>query len=319
MRPIFETVHGSRLYGTDGPQSDHDFKGVHIPAWTDIVSPVIPDTVNFSTGNDLSKNTADDIDREFCALHKYFFMLVRGDMNAYEMLFAPNLSPSLEWDHIISVRESLLSRQCKGFVGYVQRQASVYGAKGNRLNEIKDAIKLFDGFPSGKLYLTKNIEQILVDFSVGKQHTFTEMLTNGEKEMFHFSCCDRKFPMTITKDEAMKIMGRVEADYGNRARAAATNTGVDWKSVSHAIRIGEQAVELLSTGNITFPRPNAAYLKEIKAGVHPYMGISPKMDVLLSEVERLSAMSSLPVEPDTDLMKAIVQDFYLKEVLTSHT
>ena len=40
--------------------------------------------------------------------------------------------------------------------------------------------------------------------------------------------------------------------------------------MSHAVRIGWQAVEYLETGEITFPSPNASHLLRIKQGELPY-------------------------------------------------
>lgn len=42
--------------------------------------------------------------------------------------------------------------------------------------------------------------------------------------------------------------------------------GVDWKALSHAVRITEQVLELCSTGKMTFPRPNADFLRDMKNG-----------------------------------------------------
>jgi hypothetical protein len=41
---------------------------------------------------------------------------------------------------------------------------------------------------------------------------------------------------------------------------AETQEGVDWKALSHAVRVGTQALELLKTGHVTFPLPNAAHV-----------------------------------------------------------
>lgn len=43
--------------------------------------------------------------------------------------------------------------------------------------------------------------------------------------------------------------------------------GFDTKFAMHAIRIVEQGIELLTTGRITFPRPNARFLLDVRNGV----------------------------------------------------
>jgi len=43
--------------------------------------------------------------------------------------------------------------------------------------------------------------------------------------------------------------------FGDRAKAAAKDGAFDRKAMYHAVRIIDEAVELLETGNLVFPRP----------------------------------------------------------------
>lgn len=316
---IFETPFGSHLFGTNTPSSDYDYKGVYIPEWHEIIAPKIPDVRQLGTGTSNTKNTSEDVDREHYAVHKYFDMLAKGDMIATEMLFAPyNGSETHHWYYIQYHKEQLISRQCKGFVGYVQRQANTYGVKGERLNEVDDMVEFLSEYvtanPNGKFSDVPDFEETFKKFCEGRKFTSWIMLPNAHKEYFHMVCCDRKVPTTVTFKEAFWIYDNVLQQYGKRARAAATNNGVDWKAISHAIRIGEEAIELLQTGNITFPRPNAERLLNIKLGNENYEKIAEELEYNLREVEYWSDISDLPDFPDQKIMKQLTQDFYLAQI-----
>lgn len=320
MRIIFETIFGSHLYGTSISSSDLDYKGVYIPSVGDILSSKIPDVKTFNTGSNSEKNQAGDVDRQYYSIHKFFEMLRNGDMNAIEVLFASTenaLVMSNEWRMILHHREKMLTRQCKGFVGYVRRQANTYGARGDRLNELTDLINFLSALPLGpndKLE-TLDIEGVLRNFVVDKEHTSFKFIENCGKQLFHLVCCDRAIPMTVTHKTALDTFQRVLDNYGARAHAAATNQGIDWKAVMHAVRISEEAIELLSTGNISFPRSNKNDLLDIRTGNVLYEDASKILEDNLATIEMLSEVSSLPKEVDWHFMENFYKDFYRKEIL----
>lgn len=314
---ISKTIYGSRLYGTNLPESDHDYKGVFIPTAREIVSSKIVVVKNFSTGDKYSKNSVDDVDEEYFAVHKFMHMLYLGDMVATEMLFAPYDDPSPEWEMILNHRHRLVSRKMSGFVGYAQRQANVYGAKGIRLNEIQETIKfLKDNFPLGeKLNSVPKAIQMVEDFCTGKIHTKVTWIESKGEMIFHLECCDRKVPMTVLGKEAVKIYQRVEDEYGNRARAAQTGDGIEWKSMAHAVRISFAALDLLRTGKLEFPLKDAEYFKAIRLGQVAHSEIEIILEDNLTAIEQLSMTCSiLPEVADQALMTQITEHLYLNKV-----
>ncbi len=127
--------------------------------------------------------------------------------------------------------------------------------------------------------------------------------------------CDRKMPYTASIKNAYDIMQRVVDEYGKRALMAETQQGVDWKALSHAVRVGHQAIELLSTGLVTFPLPNAAHVLAIKQGKLLYQEVAAEIEDLLVKVEEAAAISVLPEEPDMGWIDDFVADAYREEVL----
>lgn len=323
LQVIAKTVYGSRLYGTNLPESDHDYKGVFIPTASEIVAPKIVEVKNFSTGDKSSKNTADDVDEEYFAVHKMMHMLKQGDMVATEMLFAKYVNPSPEWQYIQSHRHELVSRKMKGFVGYAQRQASVYGAKGIRLKEVQDTITFlkYNFHMSEKLQTNPDAEKIIRKFCEGKIHTKVTMIESKGKEVFHLECCDRKVPLTVLGKEALKIYRKVEEEYGERAKAALTGEGIEWKSMMHAVRISFAALDLLETGVLEYPLEAsfAEFLKAIRRGEVENSIIEEMLENNLTEIEKLSMTSTiLPEEPNHSLMTEITEKLYIEKILKEY-
>jgi hypothetical protein len=105
---------------------------------------------------------------------------------------------------------------------------------------------------------------------------------------------------------AADIFSRIYENYGRRAKLAQTNEGIDWKALSHAVRVANEALELLATANVTFPLPNAAHILEIKRGLLPYDDVASEIERLLEEVERASEVSTLRDEADQEFIDSLV-------------
>jgi predicted nucleotidyltransferase len=327
MRPeelIIEMKFGSHLYGTSTPESDTDFKAVYIPSGRSIALQRVKDVVVSNTKvNEENKNTSEDVDRETYALHKFLHLLAQGQTVALDMLFANDEVITYRgnnfhiWQEIYSNREKLISKQCKSFIGYCRQQANKYGIKGSRMNEAEKAAMLFNTFVNAnagnkKLYeIRDELEQLVKD----GDHTEIVKITNPSGiELEHFSCCNRKSPFTITIKEAARIYEHLFNEYGKRARAAKENEGLDWKALSHAVRVGTQALELLRHGTITMPRPDRQELLQIKTGQLQYEAVSDKIVALLEEVESTAAMSHLPELPNYQWIDNFVAECYSKQV-----
>ncbi len=105
--------------------------------------------------------------------------------------------------------------------------------------------------------------------------------------------------LTSTIKNAHDIVRRLVEEYGQRALAAERNEGLDWKALSHAVRVGHEAVELFQTGRISFPRPEAKHLLEIKCSQIPYVKVAGEIEQLLVDVEVAASNSSLPEKADS--------------------
>lgn len=327
MKPVAQLVriaHGSHLYGTSTPSSDRDYKGVHLPSGEAIILQRAEDVLDRGirskiTGTD--KNAADAVDDESYSLQKFFGMLAKGDTVATEILFAPTpIDADPIWRDVQGVGRQLLNRQCKGLVNYCVRQAAKYGIKGSRLNAVRRLLDLLEVEASighGTLKLA-TIADALQAFAAGQEHAdWVNIPSPNGDALWHIDCCDRKMPMTAAIEEAHKVYATVWDNYGKRARAAMTNEGIDWKAMSHAVRVARQAIELFNTGRITFPRPDAAELIEIKKGMRSYEEISALLEKLVAEVQDASQVSTLPEQTNASLADRQVRDLYLSQIGTA--
>lgn len=130
-KQLIRVKFGSHLYGTNTPESDTDYKSVHVPNGRQIILQSYPQTISNSTGNDKTKNSKDDIDDESFSILKFMNMIRAGDMVANELLFVSKKQAefmSSEWLHMVhDQRMRLIDKNIEGFVGYIRRQANKYG------------------------------------------------------------------------------------------------------------------------------------------------------------------------------------------------
>lgn len=310
MKIIVKMKFGSHLYGLNTPQSDTDIKGIYIPEYRDIILGKVPKTsVNSTTGKDDSKNGIEDIDIEMFTLQGFIKMCAQGQTCAVDMLFAPDaaiLQSSPQWEYIRENREKLLIGKASSFVGYCRQQANKYGIKGSRMGELNNIItflkkqeKTFD-FPNPKLKhawdeITREIKtyqhvhQIMLPLKAGQQEEIPAIDILGKK--FDQHCA---FPYVL------KILKKIYDNYGQRAREAKKNNGIDWKALSHAVRVCFEAQELLESGKVTFPFTGAKrqFLMDVKLGNVDYEKVAQTIESNMEYVETLSQQTTLPKKID---------------------
>lgn len=88
--------------------------------------------------------------------------------------------------------------------------------------------------------------------------------------------------------------------------------GFDTKFAYHAVRLGIQGVELLTTGRITLPipEPDRIWLQELRRGEHSQIDALDRMADLRAQLVRLSECDAWPVAPDRDRINGWLTDVY---------
>lgn len=309
---------GSHLYGTSTPESDVDYKAVHLPSKRDILLQRVSGSVSnqrAKTGGE--KNRAGDVDEESYSLQRYLQLLVEGQTVAIDMLFAPDpLESSLIWRRIRENKDKLLTNKSAAFVGYCRTQANKYGIKGSRVAAAKETVEhlrdLVEAHPSAR-----KLGEFEAGFAtlLGEHTAIVEQVVNREGHVGKFlQVCNRKLAFDGTIKQAYEVAAKIHESYGSRARLALENEGVDWKALSHAVRVGQEALELMSTGSIVFPLRNAAEILAIKRGILPYAAVAAQIESLLARVEAASSTSVLRAEADLEFVDDLVADAYEAQV-----
>lgn len=298
MYEIVKMVFGSHLYGTSSDTSDTDIKGVFIPNKRDILLGTIKH--HYSEKREKApgeKNTSDDIDIEMFSIQEFIRKACEGQTIALDMLHVPEnkiINKNEIWDSIIKQRERFYTKSLSAFVDYAQKQAAKYGVKGSRLNSVKKFIDFLNTYNDSSTKLSE-----LWAFIEEDEHIrFIPDTPNGISQ---FQICGKIFQSTCRVSYVLPIINAYYNEYGSRAQKAATNEGVDFKALSHAVRAAMEVKELLTEGTITFPLKEADLVKKIKYGQMDYTTqVCPILENLIDECKELSAASTLPETVDQE-------------------
>lgn len=326
MRIIFKTLFGSHLYGLNTPKSDKDYKAIGIPDAEDILLQRAFKSKHENTKpSGQLKNTAEDTDTEIYSLHQFIKLCDEGQTVALDMLFSTRdkwVTTSAEWEFIIDHRARLIHKDATSFVGYCQTQAAKYGIKGSRINAVKKVISTIEDLSNPDLRESSKLSGFfngLVEILEHEEHiSFIEMESPGllgkTKKIRGIEVSGKKLQESITVQYALDVLNTINNNYGERARLAAANEGIDWKAVSHALRVCFEAQELLRCSTVTFPLEQREFLLEVKAGRIPYVQVAERLERELAIVKELEAKSLLPDSIDKDFWERFIIDTYREEI-----
>ena len=324
MRNIVTIKFGSHLYGTETPTSDLDYKSVFVPPARDIVLQRVKAAITNKRPKAAGeKNYAGEIDEESYSLQRFLQLAAEGQTVALDILFAPEQAmvavPADEWREIIANRRRLLSKKAASFVSYVRTQSNKYGIRGSRVAAARGALALLTDAiethgTTAKLELIADKVTAFVDTH---EHAALLPIENPGtgRMMMHWEVGGRKMPYSASIKNAHGVMQAMVDEYGKRALMAETQQGVDWKALSHAVRVGTQALELLETGHITFPLPNAQHIRDIKLGKLRYQDVANEIEGFLARVEVAAGNSTLPDQPDHVWIDDFVARVYRRAVV----
>jgi hypothetical protein len=74
----------------------------------------------------------------------------------------------------------------------------------------------------------------------------------------------------------------------------------------HAVRVCEEAKELLSSGVVTFPRPERKLLLQIRKGELPYKRVADIIETGLEELKSAEQQSKLNSVPDEEFADNLI-------------
>jgi len=271
---LYLTEFGSHLYGTNTEASDTYVKGIFLPSKESLLLGETCRHLTYNSEKGDGKNSSEDVDLQLWSLHYFVHLLSIGDTNALDLLYSftrkkcvlaswPDFRKALENNH----QKFYDPRRMSGYLGYVMGQIKKYGTKGSRLGAIK----------------------CVYDW-LGRQHpTVMQFKLNFWLKEIVKDCYDQSycFEKEINREPSLVLCGKVHRGgitmiefaqrvskdfdrYGDRARKASENLGIDWKAVSHGVRCIVQMAQILGKGGITFPLQEAPAILEIKQGKMPW-------------------------------------------------
>jgi hypothetical protein len=122
----------------------------------------------------------------------------------------------------------------------------------------------------------------------------------------------------VSRLAAVRFLGYLRAQKGSISAARGRPElieahGYDTKRAMHALRIGLQGIELLTTGRMTLPvaEPNRSYLRAIRRGERPLPEV---LDAIVDTEERLAGLrdsDAVPPEPDRRWIDSWLHRSYL--------
>jgi len=291
---IMLSVFGSHLHGTEGPDSDFDYKAIYMETMASIVLGTANETHVLSSGGE-TKNSKDDVDVEFIELRKFLKDAIKGQTYAVELLHAPQemlLCKAGTFEYLQDNRKNLLTKHMQPFIGYCVAQAKKYGLKGERLKDTEETLAYLMGFPPH----TK-VKDVLDAVPFGP-HVFTveKQLKNQDVVAKLLEVNGKQFNVEVPLKDVVPVIQNLVDSYGERAQRA--RDGVDWKAVSHAYRCIFELEELMVTGDLKFPLASAERLKDVKYGRVPYTQVQDELPLLIERVQGID--SSFPESVDTD-------------------
>ena len=151
-----------------------------------------------------------------------------------------------------------------------------------------------------RLALSGNPTVLLVLFVPGEEVVFrdeagAELAANTHRFVSRLAA-DRY--LGYLRGQKAAMTGRPGA-HTNRPELVAVH-GYDTKYAMHALRLGLQGIELLSTGHITLPvpEPHRAYLRSIRRGERPLDEVVGAVTDAEQQLARLRDTSGIPDQPD---------------------
>ena len=318
MKILVKILVGSHMFGTNTENSDKDYRSIFIPDISDVILTTNIqklDTKRVSSGDNNKKNSVGDVDHEMWSLRKFMRLLASGDTNAIEMLFAPEssiLEKTEIWDYIVKHRHELIHSNATAFVGYCKTQADKYGVKGSRIAALEKIEKHLE--PANGQDKLREVWQDIKADQIEYVCWGKDLVNNHQDEIEYMEVSSKKYQGTMKVEEARLRIRKALDSYGLRAKQARENKGIDWKALSHAMRVCIQAIELLNYGHITLPFIDGKLemIMDIKLGKDDFSSVQYCLEKALSTVKNCEEKSKLPKEIN---IKKWCEDFVVNAYL----
>jgi hypothetical protein len=256
--PEYLAISGSNLYGTDTEESDIDSVGYVVPPF------------NYGLGGkEFTCKQLKTTDAKVYSLAYYLQLIISGDPLLTESLFIPKqliVKSSSIHEKVLSLKSDLISNNIYNrILGYSRSE----WRKAMGLKYVEEP-------------RTKTEEEVIA-------HIRKTFFLNKEKMDSLISI--------LMEDKESKLVSSIPS-VGSRRKEEYEKYGYCVKSASHSIRLVEELYELITTGEMIFPRPNAEYLLDVKKGRIKKEEVDKVYHALVEKTEKVREDSVLPDQPN---------------------
>ena len=271
----FLFISGSHLYGTATPISDMDMRGYVLPEFRNLIG------VDKFKCQEFSGE-----DTKIYSLKYYLELILSGDPLLMESLFIPDvfiLRKDSIYDEILDLRDDLLSNNIYNrILGY-------------STSEWRKAMGL--------------------KYKIDERTKTEDEVVNDIRNLFKLEKTDMDSVLEILfKNKKRELVTSVPS-VGARRREEYDKYGYCVKSASHSVRLVGELLELITTGFITFPRPDAKLLKKIKTGQCSKEEVNDIYQELIKKVEDVKSKSVLRDKPNRNKIWEVYSKIIAKRLM----
>jgi len=316
---LFKCVYGSKLYGTDTPASDTDYKTVFLPSFQSVLLGKPPRTKVRTTSSDKVKNNADDVDEQFVPFQTFAREFFEGQTYALELAMAlrsglDKLSDKVQYvdpqfkTFVRQMTDKFLHNDVKAMVGYAWNQAQKYQLKGRRFKALEEFAEYLKGFSLNDKVVTFMEKAKEDNFFDGSNYFAFDSVGVNNNPLAAVKVMDKLVLSTVTISELVRTVNALLDQYGHRSRKA-VDADVDWKSLYHAVRVAFQARDLLKNGyfDVPYTEEQRTLLLAVKTGQLPFEQVTELLGSVVDELDELKMNTKL--QPKTEALKEEFEEF----------
>ncbi|MCP4677485.1 MAG: hypothetical protein GY854_18620 [Deltaproteobacteria bacterium] len=291
MKPIlmYETVHGSRAYNLERPDSDTDYKGI-------IVGPTHW-YHGYRGGPEQIEKSADHVHYE---IRKFFRLMASSNPTVIEMPWTEpedHRTVTVQGERLLQTRQSFLTKRTRWtFAGYALSQ----------LKRIKTHRRWLLSPPKrepmrGAFGLPEHT--VIPRDQLGAAEALMEQGRIEEAELTpnFLEILDRERRYRQARKEWQQYHAWLKGRNPARAELEA-KFGYDTKHAMHLVRLQRMAVEILTQERVIVRRPDRDDLLAIRDGAWSYDELIEQCQRLEEKIDKAAELSKLPEEPDDDAL-----------------
>jgi len=296
---LYLTYHGSNLYGTEDELSDIDVRGLFLPFLRNVV---VGDKCNNLSSKD------DELDLHLWSLQYYLkFLLNNKSTEALDLLFSattPNVIFETETvEKLFESTSSLVNNTISNLVN-VRFAMSIYYKYNLRIAHYNELVELQQELEDSKynnILLVRDAYESIVEKFQNKNWKYISFIDDLNTILIG----DKMFS-NMRIEEFKHVLNRKLSRYGKRVTES---KDADWKSISHSIKNIYQAIELKTTGKLTFPLKECDLIKQIKRG---NIDLETVMNIMNEQLEIYNNLTETMVECkyDVNFANKLILDAY---------